>query len=82
MLYEVITVIPEAGRDVQCSACGHTWFQQSQAAIDAEEAAAMAAAEAPEEWDVPETPSEPEPPTEPEIPSEPEPEPERTPEHP
>ncbi|MWD26711.1 hypothetical protein E0K89_004395 [Aquicoccus sp. SCR17] len=21
-------VIPEAGRDVQCSSCGHTWFQQ------------------------------------------------------
>ncbi len=27
--YEVPTeVIPENGRDVQCSSCGHTWFQQ------------------------------------------------------
>ena len=27
--YEVdAQVIPEAGRDVQCSGCGHTWFQQ------------------------------------------------------
>lgn len=26
--YEVdVSVIPEAGRDVQCSNCGHTWFQ-------------------------------------------------------
>lgn len=28
--YEVdAKVIPESGRDVQCSNCGHTWFQQS-----------------------------------------------------
>ena len=26
--YEVPeSVIPETGRDVQCSSCGHTWFQ-------------------------------------------------------
>ena len=28
--YEVdASVIPEAGRDVQCSNCGHTWFQMA-----------------------------------------------------
>lgn len=32
--YEVDdNVIPPAGRDVQCSACGHTWFQQSPEAM-------------------------------------------------
>lgn len=29
--YEVSAdAIPEAGRDVQCSACGHTWFQKAE----------------------------------------------------
>jgi len=40
--YEVDgSVIPEAGRDVQCSNCGHTWFQTSPAveAAEADEAA-------------------------------------------
>lgn len=40
--YEVDgSVIPEAGRDVQCSNCGHTWFQASPAveAAEADEAA-------------------------------------------
>jgi len=40
--YEVdSSVIPLAGRDVQCSNCGHTWFQPSpavEAAAEAEEA--------------------------------------------
>lgn len=36
--------IPEAGRDVQCSNCSHTWFQVSAAAQAAEEAAAAEAA--------------------------------------
>lgn len=38
--YEVpLDVIPDAGRDVQCSNCGHTWFQphphQAQAPVEA-----------------------------------------------
>lgn len=36
--------IPQGGRDVQCSACGHAWFQQSlevEAAAAAEAAAAL-----------------------------------------
>lgn len=40
--YEVdASVIPDTGRDVQCSNCGHTWFQMSpavEAAVEAEEA--------------------------------------------
>jgi predicted Zn finger-like uncharacterized protein len=32
--------IPEAGRDVQCSNCGHTWFQMHPAAEEAAEAEA------------------------------------------
>lgn len=51
-------VIPEAGRDVQCSACGHTWFQPSRAMIEAAEEAERVAAEEPEEWDVEPTPAE------------------------
>lgn len=32
--YEVDeSVIPDAGRDVQCSACGHTWFQPGPAGL-------------------------------------------------
>ena len=32
--YEVDdAVIPEEGRDVQCSSCGHTWFQESASAM-------------------------------------------------
>lgn len=34
--YEVDdSVIPEGGRDVQCSSCGHSWFQVSKAALAA-----------------------------------------------
>ena len=37
--YEVdATVIPDTGRDVQCSNCGHAWFQLP-AAVEAEIAA-------------------------------------------
>jgi len=33
--YEVADgAIPEAGRDVQCSNCGHTWFQQAAGGAD------------------------------------------------
>ncbi len=30
-------VIPSAGRDVQCSSCGHTWFETPGASVEAEE---------------------------------------------
>lgn len=52
--YEVDdSVIPEAGRDVQCSACGNTWFQLSQTLLDTAAEAEREAAESPLEWDVP-----------------------------
>ena len=42
--YEVDeSVIPEAGRDVQCSNCGNAWFQMSAAQLKAEEARAAEA---------------------------------------
>ena len=48
--YEVADdVIPEGGRDVQCSNCGHTWFEQP-GASEAREAAA-ADADLSESWD-------------------------------
>lgn len=49
--YEVDSaVIPEGGRDVQCSSCGHTWFQTalSANAPDSADAPTVAAAIAPE----------------------------------
>lgn len=53
--YEVDdSVVPEAGRDVQCSACGHTWFQPSRSMLEAAAEAAAEAAESPQNWDVPE----------------------------
>ncbi|WP_428545351.1 hypothetical protein [Profundibacter sp.] len=30
------SVIPSEGRDVQCSSCGHTWFQKSAAQLEAD----------------------------------------------
>lgn len=43
--YEVdAAVIPDEGREVVCSACGHGWFQPSQRQIDAGEAAPEAVA--------------------------------------
>ncbi|PTV93843.1 putative Zn finger-like uncharacterized protein [Rhodobacter aestuarii] len=55
--YEVDdSVIPEAGRDVQCSGCGQTWFQPSAKMIAAEEARREDAQGAPEGWDVAEEP--------------------------
>lgn len=51
--YEVDdNVIPESGRDVQCSACGHTWFQPSRAMIETAEEEERAAAEEPAEWEI------------------------------
>ncbi|MEZ5888493.1 MAG: zinc-ribbon domain-containing protein [Paracoccaceae bacterium] len=46
--YEVDeAAIPAAGRDVQCSSCGHTWFQDSAATLREREAAEAAAAPPP-----------------------------------
>ncbi len=52
--YEVDeSVIPEAGRDVQCSNCGHAWFQMSAAQLKAQEEREAAASEAePDESEV------------------------------
>lgn len=64
--YEVADdVIPENGRDVQCSNCGHTWFEQP---------GASEAAEAEIDPDVSVPPPAPEPEREPEHEPEPEPE--------
>lgn len=53
--YEVDdAVIPEAGRDVQCSACGQLWFQKSHTMLAAEEDETPEALGAPEGWDIPE----------------------------
>ena len=41
--YEVDdAVIPDDGRDVQCSNCGHTWFQASAASVSEETASTLA----------------------------------------
>ncbi len=82
--YEVADdVIPVAGRDVQCSNCGHTWFERPGASEAAEAGEALPHLEpAPEQAEVvaampdPEPQPEliPEPEPEPEIPSEAEPE--------
>ncbi|SPH23350.1 hypothetical protein DEA8626_02414 [Defluviimonas aquaemixtae] len=74
------SVIPDGGRDVQCSNCGHAWFQRSAAQLKAEEdhkaelsRRAEAEAEEKPQPAVEEVP-EPEPPQEPEPAPEPEPE--------
>ena len=37
--YEIdVTLIPDEGRDVQCSNCGHTWFELPPPAVDFEQA--------------------------------------------
>lgn len=65
-------VIPEAGRDVQCSNCGHTWFQANPD-DDRGLAADLGQAERDEEW-TPPAPPPPDPePADPE-PDDPEPE--------
>lgn len=70
--------IPENGRDVQCSNCGHAWFQlppDIEAAMEDEEAAFGAApAEAPAAVPPPEPPAT----AEPRVEAEPEPEPEES----
>ncbi len=70
--YEVADdVIPDSGRDVQCSNCGHTWFEEPGIA-------AQPAPHQPEPEPIPdpEPTPEPEPEPEPEEAHEPEPEPE------
>ena len=43
--YEVPAhVIPDAGRDVQCSACGNTWFQSAEADLPAPDSASQESA--------------------------------------
>ncbi|WP_444463295.1 zinc-ribbon domain-containing protein [Rhodobacter capsulatus] len=62
--YEVDdVVIPAAGRDVQCSGCGQTWFQPSRAMLDAAQEQARDDADRLDGWDVAEgtAPTEPEP---------------------
>ena len=55
--YEVAEgAIPEAGRDVQCSACGHTWFQQHASAQSSAPAASVMAAPERQPDPVPEPP--------------------------
>jgi predicted Zn finger-like uncharacterized protein len=75
-------VIPEAGRDVQCSNCGHTWFEQPGASVAAEEGEDDEQHGHPEREPEPEPEyaSDPEPDPEPEPLPEPEPEPEPLPE--
>lgn len=82
--YEVDeSVIPEAGRDVQCSNCGNAWFQMSATQLRAQEAAAAEAEAAPEEvseeWTEAEVEAEPEVVAESVPPPVPEPEPDAEP---
>ena len=73
--YEVPTeVIPEAGRDVQCSNCGHTWFQMHPDQ-DVEMAAELGTSTPDESWAEEAPAAEPEP-AAPETPATPEPAPE------
>ncbi len=75
--YEVADdVIPDGGRDVQCSNCGHTWFETPGESEAAENAALTAEAPTPEPEPEPEVQPEPTPEPEPEQQAAPEPEPE------
>ncbi len=57
--YEVDeSVIPESGRDVQCSNCGHAWFQASAAQLRARETAPPATAEPVAEPEADDTPQD------------------------
>lgn len=77
-------VIPAAGRDVQCSNCGHTWFELPGASVAAEEDDAppppRLAAQPPMPEPEPQPEPQPEPEPEDEPATEPEPEPEPSPE--
>ena len=79
--YEVdASMIPVEGRDVQCSNCGHTWYELPEAPKAAEDDPVPAME--PEPWEAPEPDPapEPEPEPKPEPEFEPEPEPEFEPE--
>lgn len=65
-------VIPEGGRDVQCSNCGHTWFEQPGASEAAENAPEVIVPPVPQ----PDARPEPEPEPEPEPQAQPDPKPE------
>lgn len=76
--YEVDdSVIPENGRDVQCSNCGHTWYQRAADSDDeeAEPEVSVTAEPADEPDDIDEEPDQPAP-SEPDIATETEPDPE------
>ncbi len=65
--YEVSDdVIPTQGRDVQCSNCGHTWFESPGASVAAEEELLADPVEEAVEETAPDLPPEPEPEVEPE----------------
>ena len=65
--YEVADdVIPTGGRDVQCSNCGHTWFEQPGASVAAELGSEAETEPVPEPEPTPEPEPEPEPTPEPE----------------
>ena len=76
--YEVdASMIPDEGRDVQCSNCGHTWYElkpATEALVEPDPAPVVD----PEPWETPEADPVPDP--EPEMAAEPEPEPEVEPE--
>lgn len=58
--YDVpLEVIPEAGRDVQCSNCGHTWFQRRVTQAPAARPARPAPAPSPPRASIAEQPPEP-----------------------
>lgn len=64
--YEVDdSVIPEDGRDVQCSGCGHGWFQPGHSALAEAAAPDAAAPSEPEDWNANDWTAEPEPAAEP-----------------
>ena len=66
--YEVDdSVIPPAGRDVQCSGCGQTWFQPSAQMIEAAQETAREEQDTPQDWDFVEEPGGTFPPTGPEA---------------
>ncbi len=72
--YEVADdVIPQAGRDVQCSNCGHTWFEHPGKSVADELGRPAEEGTAPEQQAAPETAPEPTP--EPETAPDPEPAP-------
>ena len=75
--YEVADdVIPQAGRDVQCSNCGNTWFERPGASESEELGTPKKPEQKPEQTPQPEPESIPEPDPKPEPKSEPEAEPE------